>query len=247
MNNLIHSLALALLALSASVTARADMPAGHGMLIFGQGATTYASHLPMFHAPHDYQVLLKVAFQDLPSAPGVVAAYTQAHAQSAEIFTILPETMDLTKVISGAKAAFTAKVFQGHFERGGKKIGALKVLVEKVVYSAKLNPQAGDSQSYLVFGEKGQYFAAHLIGGKPNHDSIVQVSQPYGLTIPSCRGRICADPVKIPVADAQLPLNVLGPSADQTLPEVGEALGALNGTLADVQTVIYTESGELAD
>jgi len=40
-----------------------DRPAVHGMLLVGTNAL-YVSHLPMFHAPHDYQALAEVALQD---------------------------------------------------------------------------------------------------------------------------------------------------------------------------------------
>jgi len=36
----------------------------HGMALFGGKAGLYASHLPMFHAPHDYQVLLQIHIAD---------------------------------------------------------------------------------------------------------------------------------------------------------------------------------------
>ncbi|MGE3974950.1 MAG: hypothetical protein AB7F59_10530 [Bdellovibrionales bacterium] len=47
--------------LSLSMTAQADPPSTHGMVVFGKNAT-YVSHLPMFHAPHDYQLVMKVSF-----------------------------------------------------------------------------------------------------------------------------------------------------------------------------------------
>ena len=39
--------------------ANADVPTTHGMLLFGN-ETVYASHLPMFHSPHDYQLILEL-------------------------------------------------------------------------------------------------------------------------------------------------------------------------------------------
>ena len=42
-----------------SIPASEDKPATHGMLIFGTNKI-YASHLPMFHSPHNYQVILEL-------------------------------------------------------------------------------------------------------------------------------------------------------------------------------------------
>jgi hypothetical protein len=39
-----------------------DQPAVHGMLLVGE-ETLYLSHLPMFHSPHNYQVILEVRFK----------------------------------------------------------------------------------------------------------------------------------------------------------------------------------------
>lgn len=46
--------------------ARADETAmgGHGMAVFGGREGLYASHLPMFHAPHDTQLLLRFHLAD---------------------------------------------------------------------------------------------------------------------------------------------------------------------------------------
>jgi hypothetical protein len=33
----------------------------HGMVLFGSGPRLYASHIPMFHRPHDRQVVIAVS------------------------------------------------------------------------------------------------------------------------------------------------------------------------------------------
>ena len=45
-----------------------DPPAIHGMLMVGT-QTIFLSHLPMFHRPHDYQVILEVGLQAASSNP----------------------------------------------------------------------------------------------------------------------------------------------------------------------------------
>lgn len=38
-----------------------DKPNTHGMLLMGM-EIVYAEHLPMFHQPHDYQIILELEF-----------------------------------------------------------------------------------------------------------------------------------------------------------------------------------------
>lgn len=234
-------MSLILTSLIWSPAVRADQPAAHGMLLFGQEAV-YASHLPMFHAPHDYQVILKLGLQDGKT----LAAYEAAKKSFSGIFTLVPGVMDLSAVISGAKTEFSAEIFKGHFEQGGVSLGKLNVSVEQVIYSSKLNAQpSGEPSKYLVFGSGGEYFAAHLIDGKPNFDAILSVTHPYHVFVPHCRTRNCADPVTTPIADSQLPLTLDAFSADK--PQAGETLGQSFGVLADVLKVIYMEEADLAD
>lgn len=227
-----------MLALTWSSGSRADQPSVHGMLLFGD-KVTYASHLPMFHAPHDYQVILKLSLND--------TAYDAAKKSSKEIFTLVPEAMDLTKIISGEMKSFKADIYQGHFEKGGTKIGPVKVLVEDVVFAKKLDSQmTGLENKYLLFGEANEYFAAHLIYGKPNFDAILSVSQPYKIfAIEHCRTRVCAEPIfdKVPVG---LPQIVAASYRTVKVPAVGQTLGMFKGVMADVQKIIYVEEDELS-
>ncbi len=220
------SVLAALMALVMGETARADAPSVHGMLLFG-GHTTYASHLPMFHAPHDYQLILKLTLRNSTSA-GVIDSYVAAKKTSKDIFTLVPDVMDLTKVMDGSKKTFAAEIYQGHFERGGVSLGSVTVQVEKVLLSKKLDAHAVPLQNeYFVFGESGEYFAAHLIRGKPNFDAIVAMTKPS-------------------VDDAQLPLNVQGPVFSIDTPIVGDTYRGDGGVQSDVSKVVYFESGELA-
>ncbi|WP_373990514.1 hypothetical protein [Duganella sp. BuS-21] len=44
----------------------------HGMVLFGGKKGLYASHLPMFHAPHDYQVILQLHVADAATDAGAI-------------------------------------------------------------------------------------------------------------------------------------------------------------------------------
>lgn len=245
--------------LMAGASARADMPSTHGMLLFGE-QVTYASHLPMFHAPHDYQVILKLKVDQF-TRPSSIAfnAYKAAQAQGKTLFTIEPEKMDLTKVISGEKTSFIANIYDGHFEQGGALLGKQVFNIEKVVFSKKLNAQepAGNFDQYIVFGELAgavpafrisEFYAAHLIGGKPNLDAIVKVSPPYTLKFPHCRTRACGGPIKEFLPDVAEVTTLTMPNLDGNFvtPKLGEALGDFADGFVDVEKVLYVEEAELS-
>ncbi len=230
----LKNIAIALLILSAAAV-QADPKATHGMVLFGN-TDTYASHMPMFHSPHDYQVIMKIGLEEM-GHQGTVVEYQLLKLKGDDQFTLLPEKMDLTKVISGEISSFTASLFQGHFEKGGKDLGLVLVKVEKLIFSAKLDPSAPEQSKYLLFGQNGEYFALHLINGKPSFDTILSVKAPYKLEFNFCRTRVCADPKEIPVPDSQLP---------QTVTMFNDQLGSLGGTIIDILNTIYSEEEELA-
>ncbi|MBF0314854.1 MAG: hypothetical protein HQK50_02040 [Oligoflexia bacterium] len=206
----------------------ADPPATHGMLIFGED-NTYASHLPMFHRPHDYQLLMKVSFN---AAPELLATYEEIKESTSSYFTIAPTPMDLTQVISGRKKSFLATLFSGHFERDGVLLGAVTVQVEQIIFSKRLDPyEQEDSLEHIVFGVEGEYFAAHLIKGRPSFDQILSINGVERENV-------------LPLVISQ---NLLGQNA--TPAKVGEILenSALpSSTPANVLSVIYLEEEELS-
>jgi hypothetical protein len=241
------SLVLAGLALLASVVVHADPPATHGMLLFGD-QITYVSHLPMFHAPHDWQAVFKVSLQ-APKASVALEKYAAAKGAGATFFTLVPEPMDLAQVIEGGAVSFHADLYLGHFEKGGQMLGGVQVTVEKVIYARKLDPQAApDAQEkYLVFGEPRNYFAAHLIGAKPSFDMVAKVGAPYELKVVTCRSRVCPDPVMTPI-QVELPVTLVKaavehPAAPGLL--AGDTLGDWDGVLVDVLQPLYFEQADL--
>lgn len=233
---------------SVSLSARADMPSTHGMLLFGGSNAVYASHLPMFHSPHDYQVILELA---LDSQSSVVKTFKKLNESGETLFTIEPETMDLTQVIDGSKKQFSAALYQGHFEQGGKNLGQVQVAVKKIIFSAKLIHDASplDHEEYLIFGGAGEYYAAHLIKSKPSFDQIMKVNQPYQLQFPHCRTRVCSEPAKNVIDDAKLPVVSLDSPAPMTqpkLPKTGDVLGGFSVAITEILNVVYSEEAELS-
>ncbi len=150
-----------------------DPPSTHGMLIFGD-KTIYASHLPMFHRPHDYQAILEV---QLPAR--AAALYRRDRVQThSRVYTISPEQFVLPNVVAG-RTSFNADLYRGHFERGGTLIAAgLTVKIKDVVHFRKFEGGATHPAQlqYLVFGQGAETFLAHFITAAPDFDQILSVS-----------------------------------------------------------------------
>jgi hypothetical protein len=107
------------LALAAGSAAAADATYGeHGMALFGGKEGLYASHLPMFHAPHDYQVILQVHVADAATD----AALRQRLDGETTLWTVAPEKFELSRLAPSAAVPlrqFKADLVQGHFEQRG--------------------------------------------------------------------------------------------------------------------------------
>jgi len=157
-----------------ATAAATDPPGTHGMLLFGKAAL-YGSHLPMFHSPHDYQVLLELEL----SGPARTA-YAASRRQFAEetVYTLDPERFVLPEMVAHPRP-FLADVYRGHFERGGTCIAkGATVRIHRVVYFHRLNPAeaAAPLPAYLLFGNAQEQFLAHRIAGQPDHDQVLSVA-----------------------------------------------------------------------
>jgi hypothetical protein len=150
----------------------ADKPSVHGMLIFGK-EKLYASHLPMFHSPHNYQVILEL---QLTTKDKQLFLNDQRQHPETVTYTIEPEVFVLPSKMK-AKEGFKASLYRGHFERGGEKIATgIKVTIAEVLYFEKLKPAAAAAgNEYIFFGNKKEKFLAHRITSAPSFDQVIQV------------------------------------------------------------------------
>jgi hypothetical protein len=238
------------------LTSLADMPATHGMVLFG-GETTYASHLPMFHAPHAYQAVFELKVSDMPRGTGAWEQYKELSSANKDVlFTLVPEKMDLAAVIAGTKTRFSANIFQGHFEKDGVDLGPVLVTVSKVVFSQKLNVNSLPNSDYVVFGSKGEYFSVKKIGGIGSYDTVLKVGTPKQVYTGSCPTRLCGITKALSLGDENLPVTLAGPALE--LPNVEDSLIKLGGkndpnpiwdvvsTEAKIESVIYGSKEDLS-
>lgn len=157
----------------------AEHPALHGMLIVGQ-ARVLMSHLPMFHAPHDYQIILETSL----SAPGFDPQQKYVDDRNATqtlIYTWVPQPFVLSDLLKSHPTPPTmiGTIFRGHFERGGVAItdANVEARVERILYSRRLiaSDPALAERRYVVFGSLSEPFLAHVITRPPDFDQITAV------------------------------------------------------------------------
>jgi hypothetical protein len=166
----------------ASVHSGHEHPAVHGMLVVGEGQL-FLSHLPMFHAPHDYQIIMEVRLRGDESDPHTI--YTRDRGNSGErLYTWIPKPFILPGLLSSPPSVSTMQgaVFRGHFERGGTPITAdtVRARVVRILYSRRLRSTDDMSSRllYLLFGSPKEPFLAHLITRPPDYDHILSVVLP---------------------------------------------------------------------
>ena len=218
--------ALSSLALAATAADAADTTHGqHGMALFGGKEGLYASHLPLFHAPHDYQVILRVHVAD----PATDAALRARLDGKTALWTIAPEKFELSRLAPVSAAPlrrFNADLVQGHFERGGStQYAAATVVVDKVIMFRQLSPaaKANATASYVQIGAGKQRYLIKQIDSRPDFDHIVAYTAAYNA----------------PTAAITLGKSTLRQPSDQALAD------ALHVPASAIGGTVYFETGDL--
>ena len=155
----------------------ADKPNTHGMLVAGTDVI-YLSHLPMFHRPHDYQLIFEAGL------PADALAQYRADAKShpREYYTLAPSEQWVLPETIRPDGRFKADLYRGHFERGGTPIvTGIEVKVGGIVHFRRF--EAGrkpEPRQWIAFGRGREHFLAHRLEGAPDMDQVVQVSAAHG-------------------------------------------------------------------
>lgn len=157
-------------------TEHASAMGTHGMALFGGAGALYASHLPMFHAPHDTQLVMRVRFEDARVDTRLRASLEAEPA----LWTFVPERADLHRVGRGDAPVMKLRgdIVQGHFERGGvTRHSGVVMRIEKVELDRRLDatPRTTASASYRVLAAGGASFAVKLIDARPDYEHIARI------------------------------------------------------------------------
>lgn len=157
----------------------------HGMLLFGNSEGMYVSHLPMFHAPHDYQVVLQIRCLDRQLDATIKARLEQKLV----LWTMEPEQFEIARLAADSKLPlkqFKANIVLGHFEQGGKvEYKDVPVVVEKTLIFRQLSPQMRDIRQavYHQIGRGTQRFLLKEIDSRPDFDHVLAISMPATATM----------------------------------------------------------------
>jgi hypothetical protein len=170
-----------ILLLGAPLASAANLTYGeHGMALFGGKDGLYAAHLPMFHAPHDYQVILKLRLADQAQDRQLRARLDGKTA----LWTLAPEKFEIDRLAPGAVhplANFKADLVLGHFEQGGKtQYAGAGVVVEQVLLFRQLSTAAAQAPTarYIQLGTGERRYLVKLIDSRPDFDHIVAIRAP---------------------------------------------------------------------
>lgn len=144
----------------------------HGMLVFGKH---YFSHIPMFHKPHDYQILLDVEMKHESLPPGKDYGH--------ELHTFVPAPFSLGDLLNGKIHELEGTLYQGNFEGDGKPIcDHVKVDVKQILSSKHLEADSQGSKelNYVVYGDQQDAYLIHPIAGNAGFDQLLSID-PSGL------------------------------------------------------------------
>jgi multidrug transporter EmrE-like cation transporter len=153
----------------------------HGMVLFGGGDRIFASHLPLFRAPHDYQVVVELEPTDAAARDAILG-----DLRSAPLVTLEPEPFDLARLArfapSGSSSSppveLAGSVYRGHFERDGVLAHErVHFRVRQVLVFRHLDAEAAAAPAqWLAFGSPSETYLVHAIGRRPDVDAIVAVA-----------------------------------------------------------------------
>ncbi|MDC8759696.1 hypothetical protein [Janthinobacterium fluminis] len=216
------------LALAAPAGAAQASWGEHGMALFGGKEGLYASHLPMFHAPHDYQVVLQFHLADA----ALDAALRRRLDGKTALWTIAPEKFELDRLAPRAPSPLTqfkADLVLGHFEQQGKtEYAGATLLIDKVLLFRRLSaaPRGKATASYRQIGGGRQRFLVKDIDSRPDFDHIVAFTTA----------------ANAPAGAVAVPKQALQQPGDKAL---AAALRAALGTPATIHGSVYFYTDDL--
>ncbi|QLE85964.1 hypothetical protein FLM48_13315 [Shewanella sp. Scap07] len=159
----------------------------HGMLMFGGQQGLIASHLPMYHVPHNAQVLFQFHFVDAKVDKAIKQALQPNPNQVTPIWTIVPQPFDLMTLSTEASATsvrLIVDIVEGHFERGGvTKYQQQALVIDKLLLFALLDmgqaTQTPKQATYCLLNlnhsTQEQYLYKRL-AQRPETDHLLRIS-----------------------------------------------------------------------
>lgn len=153
-----------LLGLSAPLSACVHASHGvHGMVVLQVDHQLIASHLPLPFGKHAHQIVLQIS-AELP-------AEIRLALQQKNLVTLEPEAFALQDLQQGKLTSFNAKLYLGHFERGGQALGDIKVSVQRKLLDQAVGSVSARHQPYRIALPGGELLV-NPIKGEGDVDEI---------------------------------------------------------------------------
>lgn len=144
----------------------------HGMVLFGEDAM-YASHLPMYEAPHDVQAVLRL----VPREPEVLDSWRRELSHE-PLATFVPQPFDLAQLRDGGTIALVGDLYRGHFERDGVVYSEAVAFDAEVVFYREIPAAPQPSSEAIAFGDGEHTYLVPIIGPRPGVDRILACDAP---------------------------------------------------------------------
>jgi len=169
----------------------------HNMAVIGEHQI-FLSHLPMFMAPHDSQVILEAHFVNHGKNVDDVYFADRAANPTARFYTLQPEAFVLQELLQGdsthpQRTHFRATVFRGHLEKSGTPVDRLtdiEVQVQGVVHAHGFaGTDKATTLTYVMFGGERELLLAHFVTKAPDFDQILSVTATGTLPTAEALGR----------------------------------------------------------
>lgn len=128
----------------------------HGMVLLQVENQLIASHLPFPSGKHAHQIVLQVS-SDMPQL--VLQALKEKR-----LVTLEPQPFALKDLQQGKIKTFNARVYLGHFERGGKDLGTVTVQVQKKLLDKAVGVQAEKDGVYRIPLQQGDLLVKAISG-----------------------------------------------------------------------------------
>ncbi|NQZ07698.1 MAG: hypothetical protein HRT35_11100 [Algicola sp.] len=176
----------------------------HGMvLLHDQQTGLYASHLPLYSKPHNYQIIYKI---QTANDHKIKAMFKKG------MVTLLPQRFDLQKLINGETLTLETQFFAGHFERGGKQTSTEKVTFVKKILVEKIQPnyQAESAIFYVAPISANSAIIAHKIQQAPSFDAIGFIALSNDAQLKTRQNNGCRQPKSKDRLTIQKQLNSCG-------------------------------------
>jgi len=201
----------------------------HGMSVFTDGSAIFASHLPLYRQPHDFQIVYRLAFYEKGVEQQIQQYLIENKRRDGQaVMTLLPEQFDLNELATSQTPTLKTRFFTDHFERGGqpmlfndkKEVNvkyATPVLVEQLIIAdGEASENAGKKANWFSVSVPSKPQTArlfvHKIDTKPSFDAIVLAKgceeagayEGNVLSVDALRDAFAhCDSVEVPYADSQ--------------------------------------------